>query len=63
VNLQSFIVENGDATEVGVLRGIPKKGLDEAAVRAVKNTKFTPAMQRDRSVGVWISIPVQFKLA
>jgi len=38
------------------------KGLDEAAISAIKKTRFKPAKQRDRDVGVWIAIPVVFRL-
>ncbi|MFB0515439.1 MAG: TonB family protein [Candidatus Neomarinimicrobiota bacterium] len=41
---------------------MPNTGLDEAAAEAIKRTRFKPAKQRDRPVGVWISIPVNFKL-
>ncbi len=62
VVVQAFIDENGDVGTCNVLKGIPNTGLNEAAVTAIKKTKFKPALQRDRKVGVWISIPVVFKL-
>ena len=62
VNIQSFINENGVVEHCIVLKGMPGTGLDEAAINAIKKTKFKPAKQRDRNVGVWISIPVTFKL-
>ena len=49
-------------TDTLVLKGIPNTGLDEAAMEAIKKTGFKPAKQRDRAVGVWISIPVNFRL-
>jgi protein TonB len=45
-----------------ILKGVPNTGLDEAAVDAIKKTRFKPAKQRDRNVGVYVSIPVIFKL-
>ncbi|MBN2281405.1 MAG: energy transducer TonB [Candidatus Marinimicrobia bacterium] len=62
VVVQAFIDENGDVGTCEVLKGIPNTGLNEAAITAIKKTKFKPALQRDRKVGVWISIPVVFKL-
>ena len=62
VVIQAFVDEKGKVTETVVLKGIPNTGLDEAAMTAIKKTKFKPAKQRDRSVGVWISIPVNFRL-
>lgn len=62
VVIQAFVSEKGDVTDTVVLKGIPKTGLNEAAINAIKKTKFKPAKQRDRAVGVWISIPVVFRL-
>ncbi len=62
VVIQAFIDEEGDVGRCEVLKGIPNTGLNEAAIDAIKKTKFKPALQRDRKVGVWISIPVVFKL-
>lgn len=62
VIVQAFINKSGKVTDVIILKGIPNTGLDEAAMDAIKKTRFRPAKQRDRAVGVWISIPVNFKL-
>lgn len=62
VVVQAFVSEFGNVTEVVILKGIPNTGLDEAAEEAIRKTRFKPAKQRDRDVGVWISIPVIFKL-
>jgi len=62
VVIRAFIDKNGDVQECEVDQGIPNTGLNEAAINAIKRTKFKPAMQRDRKVGVWISIPVFFRL-
>ena len=62
VVIQAFVDEKGNVGQCNVLKGIPNTGLNEAAITAIKKTKFKPAKQRDRNVGVWISIPVVFKL-
>ncbi|RMF09429.1 MAG: energy transducer TonB [Candidatus Neomarinimicrobiota bacterium] len=62
VVVQAFIDEKGRVTETIVLKGIPNTGLDEAAVEAVRATRFKPARQRERPVGVWISIPIHFTI-
>jgi len=62
VVVQAFVNEFGKVTECIILKGVPNTGLDEAAITAIKKTKFKPAKQRDRNVGVYISIPVIFKL-
>ena len=62
VVIQAFVDKKGKVTDTVVLKGIPNTGLDEAAMTAISKTRFKPAKQRDRPVGVWISIPVNFRL-
>jgi len=62
VFVQAFIDEKGRVKEVLIAKGIPNTGLNEAAMEAIRKTRFRPAKQRERAVGVWISIPVNFKL-
>ena len=62
VVVQAFIDAKGRVKETLILKGVPNTGLDEAAMAAIRKTRFRPARQRERAVGVWISIPVNFKL-
>ena len=62
VIVQAFIDKKGRVKETLILKGVPNTGLDEAAMEAIRKTRFRPAKQRERAVGVWISIPVNFKL-
>ena len=62
VVVRVFIDEKGIVGKCIIQTGIPSTGLNEAAIEAIKKTKWTPAQQRDRNVGVWVSIPVVFKL-
>ena len=62
VVVQAFIDQNGRVKETLILKGVPNTGLDEAAMEAIRRTKFHPAEQRERPVAVWISIPVNFRL-
>ena len=62
VIVQAFIDEKGRVKETIILKGVPNTGLDEAAMDAIRKTRFRPAKQRERAVGVWISIPVNFRL-
>ena len=61
--IQVFIDKIGRVMETVVLQGIPNSGLYEAAAETVRKTRFYPAKKRDREIGVWTSIPVNFKLA
>jgi len=62
VYIQFFIDARGNVTEAWVLKGIPNTGLDEAALEAVKKSKWKPAQQRKKKVGVWQTVPVKFEL-
>ena len=58
----AYINESGDVDDVKVVKGL-QSGCDEAAVNAVKASKFSPAKQGGAAVKVQLSIPIVFKLA
>tara|TARA_Y100000590_G_scaffold87790_1_gene98457 strand:+ start:967 stop:1587 length:621 start_codon:yes stop_codon:yes gene_type:complete len=62
VYVKAFVNIKGIVTSVKILKGIPNTGLDEAAIKAVKKSRWYPARQRDKKVGVWITIPIDFSL-
>ncbi len=62
VIIRVFVDEYGKVQETMVLKGIPDSGLDEAATEAIKAVAWDPAKQKGEPVGVWISLPVNFKL-
>jgi len=62
VYVKAFINNRGIVTAVKILKGIPNTGLDEAAIKAVRKSRWHPARQRDKKVGVWITIPIDFSL-
>jgi protein TonB len=61
IYLVAYINEKGDVDDVKVLKGLPA-GCDEAAIKAIKETKFIPGKQNGNPVKVQLSIPVTFKL-
>ncbi|MGQ9798959.1 MAG: energy transducer TonB [Ignavibacterium sp.] len=61
VYVLAFVDENGDVRDAKIMKGIGA-GCDEAALEAVKKTKFKPGKQRGKPVKVQVSIPVVFKL-
>lgn len=61
VYVLAFVDENGDVTKAVISKGIGA-GCDEAALEAVKKTKFKPGKQRGKPVKVQVHIPVVFKL-
>ena len=62
IYIQFFIDKKGKVTDAWVQKGIPNTGLDEAALSAVKKSRWKPAQQRDKKVGVWQTVPVKFEL-
>jgi len=62
VIIQAFVNEKGEVTKCKIMKSIPNTGLDEAAIEAVKKTKFTPAKYDNKDIGVWIALPVVFRL-
>lgn len=61
VYVLAFVDETGLVTDAKIIKGIGA-GCDEAALSAVKKTKFKPGKQRGKAVKVQVSIPVVFKL-
>ncbi|MBK7104513.1 MAG: energy transducer TonB [Ignavibacteriae bacterium] len=62
VYVKAFIDENGNVASAEIIRGLDG-GLSEAAMEAVKATKFEPGRQRGVPVKVQVSIPILFKLS
>lgn len=60
VTVKVLINTKGDVEKVEVVKGHPM--LDDAAVESAKQWKFKPGKQRDRTVKVWMNIPIDFKL-
>ncbi|MBI4551250.1 MAG: energy transducer TonB [Candidatus Latescibacteria bacterium] len=61
VILHVLIDKSGKVRDVRVIKGIGA-GLDEAAVEAVRQWIYTPAIQNHKPVAVWVSQPMRFKL-
>ncbi len=61
VYVKTFIDENGGVIKTEIVKGIGS-GCDEAAMDAIKKTKFTPGKQRGKTVKVQVMIPIMFKL-
>ncbi len=61
VYVLAFVDETGNVTKAEIIKGLGA-GLDDAALNAVKATKFKPGKQRGKPVKVQVSIPIVFKL-
>ncbi|MEO0206695.1 MAG: energy transducer TonB [candidate division WOR-3 bacterium] len=53
---------DGSVIAVEILKSSGNTMLDESAVNAAKQSKFTPAKQRDKFVRVWVVRQIEFKL-
>jgi len=53
VILSTLISENGDVTDVKVLKGDARFGFNDAAVRAMRAVHFTPPMKDGKRVKTW----------
>lgn len=62
VFLQIFVGKDGKPKKIFVAKSEVTADCDSVALKTAWNFRFSPAMQRDKPVGVWVSMPVEFKL-
>jgi len=60
--VEALVDTNGTVADARILKPSGNASLDQAAVDAAMRAKFSPAMQRDKAVRVWVSIPFRFTL-
>lgn len=58
-----FIDENGDVQKSLIKDGAGYEALDQAALRVAETMQFTPAMNRQQQVPVWVALPIRFTAA
>lgn len=61
VLVTAFVDESGIVQKVELMKGIGA-GCDEEAIKAVRNTPFSPGKQRGKPVKVQVTVPVRFVL-
>ena len=61
VYIKILVDKQGMVRDAILLRGIGG-GLDEAALEAVKKWMYTPAIQNNMPVAVWVAQPINFRL-
>ena len=62
VILRIVVDIKGDVTNIKVLKSMGHTGMDEAAIDAVKQWKFKPAMTNNKPVAVYIDVTINFRL-
>jgi len=60
VLVQALIDTGGHVVRTKVVKSI--RGFDRAAIRAVRGSRFKPAMAGRKPVSVWVAVPVKFTL-
>ncbi len=63
VDVWFYLDETGRVIRVQVDNSSGHKALDDAAIRVAEIIDFTPALNRDKPVPVWISLPITFTTA
>ena len=61
VIVKILIDKEGMVRDAIVVRGVGA-GLDQAAVEAIRQTRYTPAIQNNQPIAVWVAQPVYFRL-
>jgi TonB family protein len=59
--LTVLVSENGEVMDVRVLRGEPRFGLNESAIRAMRSTRFSSPMKDGKRVRTWFPQSIEFK--
>lgn len=62
VEVWAFIDENGSVEKCQVEESSGYDGLDRAAIQAVMQFSFRPALNYDRKVAVWVRLPIVFQV-
>ena len=57
-----FIDADGDVQDVRINESSGHPALDDAALRVADVYRFTPALNRDERVPVWVSFPITFQV-
>ena len=61
VVVTALVNERGEVTDVKLLRGVNRFGIDEAALRAMRSARFTPPMKDGKRVKTWMPQTIEFR--
>jgi protein TonB len=62
VRVNFFIDEEGRVLETRIQEGSSYAALDQAALAVADVIRFSPALNRDQTVGVWVVFPIVFRV-
>jgi TonB family protein len=58
-----FVDVKGDVRRFHIVKADPRDvGFEDEVLKVIPRWKFTPALQQQRPVGVWVTIPVKFEI-
>jgi len=60
VHVWFFITQDGNVQDYRIRTGSGHDALDDAALRVADVYRFSPALNRDERVPVWVSLPITF---
>ena len=60
VIVQALVLEDGTVGDTRIVKSLP--GFDDAAMTAVRQWKFIPAVAKGKPVAVWVAVPVKFSV-
>ena len=56
-----LVSETGEVLEVKILKGEPRFGFNDAAIRAFRGARYSPAMKDGKRVRTWVPQMIHFK--
>jgi len=62
VRVYFFIDENGQVQDTRIDQSSGHQALDDAALKVAGIYRFSPALNRDKKVPVWVSFPITFQV-
>lgn len=62
VRVYFFIDENGQVQDTRIDQSSGHQALDDAAIKVAGVYRFSPALNRDKKVPVWVSFPITFQV-
>jgi len=62
VIIYAKIDEKGEVIDTKIAKPLGNSSCNEAAIQAVKSVRWKPALQKDKPVTAWVSVPVKFSL-
>ncbi|HSM05015.1 MAG TPA: energy transducer TonB, partial [Longimicrobiales bacterium] len=61
-NVWFFINAQGELEDMRIQKSSGHDALDEAALRVAAGIRFTPALNREEPVPVWVAFPITFQV-